>query len=115
IVDVASSSVKGLIPTGWYPSSLSLSADERHLAVGALLGVGSGTASEALAKQSPELVAGMGYVHANRGSVNVVPIPNDAERAAFTAAVASNNRLVLASSTTSSVLLAPRTGVAPRA
>ena len=116
VVNATSGVVKGLIPTGWYPSSLSLSADGKYLAIGALLGVGSGTASADLAKRYPqEFVEGMGYVHANRGSVNVVALPTEAELAALTAAVATNNRLSLASATVSPVLLAARPGVAPRA
>jgi YVTN family beta-propeller protein len=115
VVNVANGALRGLIPTGWYPSSISISPDGKHLAIGALLGVGSGTASDEIAAREPDLVAGKGYVHANRGSVSVVSVPTDAELAAFTAAVATNNRLVLSSSTLSPVLLAPRAGAQPRA
>ena len=86
----ARASFLGLIPTGWYPTSLDVSADGRHLAVGALLGVGSGTGRE-------QGKTGR-YVHANRGSVNVIPVPASRELLAYTAAVAQNNRLTLASS-----------------
>ena len=34
--------LSGLIPAAWYPSSLDVSSDGTHLAIGALLGVGSG-------------------------------------------------------------------------
>jgi YVTN family beta-propeller protein len=115
VVNGATGVVRGLIPTGWYPSSIGLSADGQHLAIGALLGVGSGTASEELASRDRELVAGKGYVHANRGSVSVVRVPSDAELTAFTAVVASNNRLALASQSASPVLLGPRAGVQARA
>ena len=81
--------LRGLIPTGWYPTTLDVSADGRALAVGTLLGVGSGTAR-------PAALEGR-YVHAVRGSVNVIPIPSDAELAAYTTAVAQNNRLALRS------------------
>jgi hypothetical protein len=80
----------GLIPTAWYPNSLDVSADGKLLAVGALLGVGSGEGVTSGKRGR--------YVHANRGSVNVLPIPSVAELAAFTTAVASNNRLTPASS-----------------
>jgi YVTN family beta-propeller protein len=115
VVNVSSGAVSGLIPTGWYPSSIALSADGRHLAIGALLGVGSGVASDELAAREPQIVAGRPYVHANRGSVSVVRVPTEAELAAFTAAVATNNRLTLASSAVSPVLLAPRANAPPRA
>jgi DNA-binding beta-propeller fold protein YncE len=116
VIDVPKGTIKGLIPAGWYPNSLSISDDGKYLAIGALLGVGSGRVPDDLAKRYPdEYVAGKGYVHAYRGSVNVVAIPNDAELTAYTAAVATNNRLVLASSSASPVLLAPRQGAASRA
>ena len=97
----------GLIPTAWYPSTLDASSDSKFLAVGALLGVGSG---EGTTGGSPGKRGR--YVHAVRGSVSVVPIPSAAELTAFTTAVAANNRLTLASS-----IAAPaRTGVVqPRA
>ena len=80
----------GLIPTAWYPSSLDVSTDGTLLAIGALLGVGSGEGATSGRRGR--------YVHSNRGSVNVLPIPTAAELAAFTTAVASNNRLTPASS-----------------
>jgi len=79
----------GLIPTGWYPASLDVSADGKYLAVGALLGVGSGTGSAG----SPRMTGR--YVFATRGSVNVVEIPTASQLAAYTTAVAENDKLTL--------------------
>jgi DNA-binding beta-propeller fold protein YncE len=81
---------KGLIPTGWYPSALDVSPDGSTLAVGTLLGVGSGTGETG---GSPGKTGR--YVHAVRGSVNVIPIPTDAELAAYTTSVARNDRLTV--------------------
>jgi YVTN family beta-propeller protein len=78
---------RGLIPTGWYPSSIDVSADGRTLAVGTLLGVGSGTGNKGGQRGR--------YVHAVRGSVNVIDVPTDAALSAFTTGVAQNNRLAL--------------------
>jgi DNA-binding beta-propeller fold protein YncE len=78
----------GLIPTAWYPSSLDVSSDGKHLAVGALLGVGSG---EGTTDGSPDRRGR--FVHAVRGSVSVVAIPTAPELAAYSTAVAENNRL----------------------
>ena len=79
--------LRGLIPTGWYPTTLDVSADGATLAVGTLLGPGSGTGR-------PGPLEGR-YVHAVRGSVNVIRVPSDAELTAYTTAVAQNNRLTL--------------------
>ena len=92
-VSAAHPRLLGLIPTAWYPSSLDVSADGKFLAIGALLGVGSG---DGVTGGSPGKRGR--YVHAVRGSVNVLPIPSAAELGAFTIAVAENDRLTLASS-----------------
>ena len=76
-------SVSGYIPTGWYPSALALSPDGTHLAVGALLGAGSGW------RDAPE----KRFVHSYRGSVNILPLPDAAQLASYTAAVMENNHL----------------------
>lgn len=116
VLDTEDGSLKGLIPTGWYPSSIALSADGTMLAVGAMLGIGSGQTPDALAAWSPQMMApGKGYVHRYRGSVNVVPVPDEAELAAYTVAVANNAGLALADGAGERLLLPARTGVAPRA
>jgi DNA-binding beta-propeller fold protein YncE len=100
-----STSFRGLIPTAWYPTTLDVSPDGRLLAIGTLLGVGSGTGST---------VGLTGrYVHAVRGAVNVVEIPTAGQLAAFTLAVSQNNRLPLAASGAGTAMA--RGGVAPRA
>jgi YVTN family beta-propeller protein len=96
----------GLIPTGWYPTTLDVSADGATIAVGTLLGVGSGTGQ-------PAEIEGR-YVHAVRGSVNVISVPSDAELAAYTTAVAQNNRLSLRSGP-EAPSIAPRREAAARA
>ncbi len=60
-----------------------MSADGKLLAVGALLGAGSGW-RDAPSKR---------FVHAYRGSVAVVDIPDDAQLASYTTAVAENNHM----------------------
>ena len=82
-----SARLRGLIPTGWYPTSIDVSADGSNIAIGTLFGVGSGNGR----------VLGLEgrYVHSYRGSVNVVAVPTDAELAAYTTSVAQNNRLTL--------------------
>ena len=101
--------LRGLLPTGWYPSSLDLSGDGSTLAAGTLFGVGSGTGSASGAGGTRGR-----YVFAERGSVNVITIPTDAELAAFTMSVAQNNRLTLRSSAASAAR-GPRNDIPARA
>jgi len=79
----------GLVPTGWYPSSIDVSADGSTIAVGTLFGVGAGTGKTNGQEGR--------YVFAERGSVNVISSPTESELAAFTISVAENNRFHLAS------------------
>ncbi len=80
--------LRGLIPTGWYPSSVDISRDGSTIAVGTLFGVGAGVGKVRGTEAR--------YVFAERGSLNVIAMPNEAELAAFTLSVAENNRLHLA-------------------
>ncbi|MBO0857687.1 MAG: hypothetical protein J2P21_04375, partial [Chloracidobacterium sp.] len=75
--------ITGYIPTGWYPDALSLSPDGKSLAIGALLGAGSSWREEPRKR----------FVHSYRGSVAVVPVPNEAQLASYTTAVWENNHL----------------------
>ncbi len=101
----AAAKLRGLLPTAWYPTTLDVSRDGRFLAVGTLLGPGAGTGK----------TSGLTgrYVHADRGAVNVLEIPTATQLAAFTVAVAANNRLTLAADRATPS--GPRAGVAARA
>ena len=81
--------IQGLIPTGWYPNGVALSPDNRLLAVSTLLGVGSGSRDDLWKR----------FVHAYRGTVNVLPVPDAGQLASYTTAVAENNRLPLTRAT----------------
>jgi YVTN family beta-propeller protein len=85
VINTETSRSLGLIPTGWYPNSVAVSPDGKMLAVTSLLGPGSGW-RDAPSKR---------FVHAHRGSVHVLPIPDDAQLASYTTAVAENNHLRL--------------------
>jgi DNA-binding beta-propeller fold protein YncE len=86
VFDTQTGFLRGMIPTAWYPNHLALSADGKWLAVSALLGVGPGW------RDAPNKK----YVHADRGSVAVLPVPSDAQLSSYTTAVAANTRLQLA-------------------
>lgn len=85
VLNTKSFTLEGMIPTGWYPSTLSLSPDGKYLAVGSLLGAGSGW-RDAPAKR---------FVHSYRSSVNVLPLPDGPQLASYTTAVSENNHLPL--------------------
>jgi len=83
VLRTSTGATEGSIPTFWYPSSLALSPDGKRLAVGALLGVGSGF------QEKPE----RRFVHANRGAVQVIDLPSAPQLASWTTAVAENNHM----------------------
>ncbi len=86
VVDTATFRSLGMIPTGWYPGSLAVSPEGRYLAVSSMLGVGSGWRDKPAER----------FVHSYRGSVHVVEIPDRAQLAGYTTAVAENSHLQLA-------------------
>ncbi len=83
VVNTRTRKITGLIPTSWYPNALSLSADGGHLAVATLLGAGSGWRDDPKKR----------FVHSYRGTVSVLPVPDEAQLASYTTAVAENNHL----------------------
>ncbi|HTR76726.1 MAG TPA: bifunctional YncE family protein/alkaline phosphatase family protein, partial [Gemmatimonadaceae bacterium] len=99
-------SLRGLIPTGWYPSTLDVSPDGGTIVVGTLLGTGSGWG------RSGQLIGR--HALSVHGSINVIAVPTDAGLAAYTTAVAQNNRLTLRADS-GAISLAPRTNVVARA
>jgi YVTN family beta-propeller protein len=93
------SKILGLIPTSWYPAHIALSPDGAYLAVSTLLGVGAGWKTAPVAAFAKdmglELEAGptRRYVHSDRGTVQVIPVPDSSQLPAYTTAVAENNHL----------------------
>lgn len=85
VVDADGGAVLGWIPTGWYPASLAIDHSGSHLAVGSLLGPGTGG-----------LDAKRRTVSARRGMVNIVPVPDSTQLQDYTTAVLANNRQTLA-------------------
>jgi YVTN family beta-propeller protein len=83
VVNLRTRKIAGLIPTAWYPNALSLSVDGKNLAVATLLGAGSGWRDDPKKR----------FVHSYRGSVSVLPVPDESHLASYTTAVAENNHL----------------------
>jgi len=86
--------MEGLLPTGWYPDSIQLSPDGKYLAVGTLLGVGSGW-KRAPSRRCLTISPNCRYVHSNRGTIHVIAIPGASELQRYSVAVAENTRLRL--------------------
>lgn len=97
VIKTATSRTAGLIPTAWYPNAVALSPNGNKLAVTSLLGAGSGWQGEPKKR----------FVHSYRGSVAVLDIPDDAELAGYSAAVAENNRLSLGAPSAAAPALNP--------
>jgi len=85
VVNPTDRKIEGLIPTAWYPNGLAVSGDGKHLAVSTLFGLGSGWRDEPQKR----------FVHSNRGSVAVLAVPDKAQLASYTTAVAENNHLAV--------------------
>jgi YVTN family beta-propeller protein len=79
------SAVAGLIPTGWYPGAVLVSADGKRLYVANVKGHGS--LSQPRPKEKGK------NSHDYLGSVSVIDVPDDAQLAKYTAEVNANNRL----------------------
>jgi YVTN family beta-propeller protein len=76
--------VLGFIPTGWYPTAVSLSSDERRLYVASGYGFGS-------LAPVPEGQKGRSYRDRN-GVVSLLDVPTAARLAQYTRQVLANNR-----------------------
>src|SRR5262245_16173050 len=77
----------GLIPTGWYPGAIAVSADGKTLFVANIKGHGS------LSQPRPK-EKGMN-THDHLGSVSIIDVPDTARLAEYTERVNANNRLGL--------------------
>jgi YVTN family beta-propeller protein len=93
--------IAGFIPTGWYPDDVVASPNGKYIAVSTLLGVGTGWNSpNLLAREKrdgmkPELNIHRRYVHADRGTVHIIPVPDEDELNRYTLAVAESNHMGL--------------------
>jgi YVTN family beta-propeller protein len=114
--------VTGFIPTGWYPDDVVVSPNGKYIAVATLLGVGTGWNSpNLLAREKrdgmkPELNIHRRYVHADRGTVHIIAVPDEDELNRYTIAVAENNHMALPNEFLSSeaTRAKPNANAAPR-
>ena len=112
--------VAGLIPTGWYPDDVVVSPDGNFIAVSTLLGVGTGWNSPNLLARErrdgmrPELNMNRRYVHADRGTVHLIPVPDEDELSRYSIAVAENNHMNLQGELQAVADLKPNPNAKPR-
>jgi YVTN family beta-propeller protein len=96
------SAVAGMIPTGWYPGAVRLSADGKRLFVANVKGHGSLSPRKATAKKAagkgegddPAAPGGRGHnSHDHLGSVSLIAVPEADALKTYTEVVNANNRL----------------------
>jgi YVTN family beta-propeller protein len=91
VVDVDTRKVLGHLPTGWFPSKLKVTPDGKKLIVSNAKGFGSGP-NGGSTFVPPFDHPSASYIGAlMRGTVSVIDMPQDAELAALSAKVVSNN------------------------
>lgn len=88
VIDVPTLAVLGHLPTGWFPSKLKVSADNRKLVVANAKGFGSGPNGGKNFKLGPK---GSYVGNLMNGTVSVMDIPPDAQLPAETQQVIANN------------------------
>ncbi len=86
------SRVAGLIPTGWYPGAIQVSADGKQLYVANIKGVGSLARKRVTEKAPRDEAKGMN-THDHLGSVSIIDVPDELQLAKYTQTVNANNRL----------------------
>jgi YVTN family beta-propeller protein len=86
VIATADGTARGFIPTAWYPNGLVLNADGTKLGISTLLGAGSGWQKDQRRR----------FVHAYRGTVSVLDVPDAAQLDSYSTAVAENNHIATA-------------------
>jgi YVTN family beta-propeller protein len=108
VIDIASKSVVGHIPVGWFPAKVEVTPDGKKLVVSNAKGYGSGPNGGPDFRRGPE----GSYIGAlMKGSVTVLDIPKDSELKSLTNAVIMNNFLMKKS--TDKSLVARKTNPVP--
>jgi YVTN family beta-propeller protein len=95
VIDIKSFKVIGHIPTGWFPSKLKVTPDGKHLIVANAKGYGSGPNA---GPDFDPFLFGSYIGNLMRGSVSVIPIPDDKNLKDLTNMVIDNNFKMLKAS-----------------
>src|SRR5207247_11194221 len=81
----------GLIPTAWYPTTVTVSRDEGTLFVTNAKGLGAGPNPQGPSPLRPDVDQSQFVGSMIMGTVSVIPLPNAPGLAAATALVIANN------------------------
>ena len=96
VVDLRSHKVRGLIPTGWYPSAITFTQDGKHVCIANTKGIGSrdleGNIDRKRRAYDGKEINGYNS-HDHMGSVSIVSVPSQRELRDYTTRVAVNMRL----------------------
>jgi YVTN family beta-propeller protein len=90
VVELGKSQVKGFIPTGWYPTSVAVTPNGKHLLVG--VGLGNQTKPNPFNKDKKKK-GGRSYPYIGTtlsGALSVVPVPTEKQLIDYTATVYRN-------------------------
>jgi len=82
----------GLVPTGWYPGVMSWNATLGRLVVASLKGVGALGADRTVSEGPGTAPATGRQAYADKGTVSLIPAPQPAQMAKYTAQVFANNQ-----------------------
>ncbi len=95
VIDLKTGKLKGLIPTGWYPSAVILSADGKKLIVVNMKGIGSRLPSkkERVINYTPYFLTNAYNTRDQSGSVSFIDVPGAEALERFTITAATNMRL----------------------
>jgi YVTN family beta-propeller protein len=102
VIDTSSRRSRGFIPTAWYPTDVDVTPDGRNLVVTNLNGTASGPNPCGPRSPLPQCADTVDpNIHQDtesvksmvKGSLNVIPVPTQAELASYTANVRSYNHL----------------------
>lgn len=113
VIDLAAKRVKGLVPTGWYPGAIAMR--DGVLYIGNTKGVGSRQEQANLDLKRTHMGAGMSGFnsHDHRGSLSIVPVPDDQTLEEYTERVAANMRLPKIHNELNLARVKPRTVAVP--
>ncbi len=91
VIDTAKGTVLGRIPTGWFPTQIALSPDDRKLFIATQKGLGRGPRGDKQRRTPADERFGLEDMP---GMLDVVTVPDDKTLASWTVTVKTNNGII---------------------